>query len=391
MKTNYKFNNGGTITDFDDVFIRKDIFSTGALFGWGDNVAYQVSTSAFDRTTATQRTDSVSTGGEWKDISAGGFHSVAIKSDGRLYGWGNNTDGELGDGTATIRSIPVQTISSGTDWKQASAGLYHTTAIKTDGTLWTWGLNDNGQLGTNDIVNTSSPIQTVAGGANWKQVSAGFFHTAAIKTDGTLWSWGRNTSGELGTNNTISTSSPVQTISGGTNWKQVSAGDGHTAAIKTDGTLWLWGRNDYGALGANLLNAAISSPVQTISGGTNWKQVSAGQSTTGAIKTDGTLWMWGKNDFGQLGVNYTSPNQINSPVQTVAGGTNWKSMQVGGWHVSAIKTDGTIWSWGLNNNGQLGIGNFSNASSPVQLLVGGTNWKIVSAGGYHSLSIQDYS
>jgi alpha-tubulin suppressor-like RCC1 family protein len=199
--------------------------------------------------------------------------------------------------------------------------------------LWLWGRNQYGQLGVNDIVHRSSPIQTIAGGTNWKQVSSGGYHTAAIKTDGTLWSWGVNGDGQLGINDIVHRSSPVQTIAGGTNWKLVSGGLYHTAAIKTDGTLWLWGRNQYGQLGVND-RTSRSSPVQTIAGGTNWKQVSGGFYHTAAIKTDGTLWLWGRNSYGQLGINDRTSR--SSPVQTIAGGTNWKQVSSGWYHTAAI-------------------------------------------------------
>ena len=204
-----------------------------------------------------------------------GSNASAIKTDGTLWVWGRNTYGELGTNNTTHYSSPVQTISGGTNWKQVSMGFYHMAAIKTDGTLWVWGTNWFGQLGTNSTVSTSSPVQTITGGTNWKQVSCGIYSTAAIKTDGSLWVWGNNSYGQLGTNNITSYSSPVQTIAGGNNWRKVSMGLYHTLAIKTDGTLWTWGRNSYGALGDNTI-IHRSSPVQTIAGGNNWVSVSGG-------------------------------------------------------------------------------------------------------------------
>jgi len=155
-----------------------------------------------------------------------------------------------------------------------------------EGGLWNWGDNACGQLGDNSTINKSSPVQTVSGGTNWKQVDAGGTTAAAIKTDGTLWLWGSACRGQLGNNSTINRSSPVQTVSSGTNWKQVSAGNYHTAAIKTDGTLWLWGNASFdGRLGDNsTINK--SSPVQTVSSGTNWKQVDAGGTTAAAIREE---------------------------------------------------------------------------------------------------------
>ena len=203
-----------------------------------------------------------------------------------LWLWGaNGVTGQLGDNTTITKSSPVQTVAGGTNWKQVSTGHIACGAIKTDGTLWMWGFNSNGELGDNTRTNRSSPIQTIASGNNWKQVSSGSNPMiAAIKTDGTLWTWGRNDYGELGDNTITNKSSPVQTVAGGTNWKQLSLGDYTTAAIKTDGTLWTWGFNYTGALGDNTTTNK-SSPVQTVAGGTNWKQVSSGQ-TTAAIRDD---------------------------------------------------------------------------------------------------------
>ena len=202
------------------------------------------------------------------------------------------------------------------------------------GSLWVWGDNWAGQLADNTVVRKSSPVQTVSGGTNWKQVSCNSASVAAIKTDGTLWLWGSNSNGLLGDNTTTSKSSPVQTISGGTNWKQVSS-SWMTAAIKTDGTLWVWGGNWYGQLGDGTTTAK-SSPIQTISGGTNWKQVFCGDvETTVAIKTDGTLWGWGGNYYGGLGDN-NAYLYSTSPIQTVAGGNNWKQVSCGTYNTAAI-------------------------------------------------------
>ncbi|NDD85031.1 hypothetical protein EBZ38_12270, partial [bacterium] len=328
----------------------------------------------------------VTGGTNWKQVACGGSHTACIKTDGTLWMWGSNGSGQLGDNTATNKSSPVQTVAGGTNWKQVACGSTHTACIKTDGTLWMWGYNFYGQLGDNTATNKSSPVQTVTGGTNWKQVALGSYFTGAIKTDGTLWMWGEDGSGQLGDNTTTHRSSPVQTVAGGTNWKQVACGGNHTGCIKTDGTLWMWGYNFYGQLGDDT-RTNRSSPVQTVTGGTNWKQVAGGGLHTGAIKTDGTLWMWGYNDTGQLGDN-TRTNR-SSPVQTVAGGTNWKQVACGVYHTGCIKTDGTLWMWGYNNFGQLGDNTTTYRSSPVQTVAGGTNWKQVACGLQHTVCIKD--
>ena len=216
------------------------------------------------------------------------FVPAELFREGNLWVWGNGLNGKLGNGQTTDRSTPVTTFAGGTNWKQVSFGPQHTMAIKTDGTLWAWGSGGNvagGLLGTNDAITRSTPVTTFAGGNNWKQVSAGGNHTAAIKTDGTLWTWGNGGSARLGNASTTNVSTPVTTFAGGNNWKQVSAGSQHTAAIKTDGTLWTWGLGTSGQHGTNDVTNK-STPVTTFAGGNNWKQVSAGGNHTAALTYD---------------------------------------------------------------------------------------------------------
>jgi alpha-tubulin suppressor-like RCC1 family protein len=348
-----------------------------------------------DNTNAISRSTPVTTfagGANWKQVAGGQYHTAAIRLNGSLFIWGDNTSGQLGDNTKTIRSTPVTTFSGGTDWKQVACGNSYTAAIKTDGTLWNWGdatgLGSN--LGHNLGIVRCTPITTFAGGTNWKQVSCGSFHTAAIKTDGTLWLWGQNAYGNLGDNTSIRRSTPVTTFLGGNNWKQVSCAgatnSGHTAAIKTDGTLWTWGSNGSGQLGDNTA-VSRSTPVTTFAGGTNWKQVACGSANIAAIKTDGTLWIWGGNGQGQIGNNLSATSR-STPVTTFAGGTNWKQVACGGANVAAIKTDGTLWTWGQGSDGKLGNNTTDNRSVPVTTFAGGTNWKQVACGEQHVIAIK---
>ena len=310
-----------------------------------------------------------------------------------LWVWGDNSSVQLGINAAGSRSTPVTTSAGGANWKQVDTSRFLTAAIKTDGTLWIWGVNNNARLGINN--NTTSPIctpvTTFSGGNNWKQVASGQNLIAAIKTDGTLWTWGNNTSGSLGINDASNRTTPVTTFLGGTNWKQVSAGgkgttSSNVAAIKTDGTLWVWGFNGTsGALGINAAGSR-STPVTTFAGGTNWKQVACDNFHVTAIKTDGTLWTWGDNANGQLGINNAVDR--STPVTTFAGGTNWKQVDCGDFNTSAIKTDGTLWTWGSNASGALGINDAVARSIPVTTFAGGTNWKQVACGTNITVAIK---
>ena len=326
--TNWKQISGGT-------FLTTAIKTDGTLWVWcsaGDGRLGNAVTTGNISTPVT----TFAGGNNWKEVSSGNQHTSAIKTDGTLWIWGAGSSGRLGNAVTTGNiSTPVTTFAGGTNWKQVSSGSgSHTAAIKTDGTLWTWGYNTNGQLGTNDSTNRSTPVTTFSGGNNWKQISAGGAHTAAIKTDGTLWIWGAGTYGRLGNAATSDVSTPVTTFAGGTDWKQVASAGSYTAAIKTDGTLWTWGLGSSGRLGTNdTINR--STPVTTFAGGTNWKQISAGGNQTAAIKTDGTLWTWGFGFYGQLGnasITFTNP----TPVTTFAGGTNWKQVSSGNNHMAAL-------------------------------------------------------
>ena len=381
MPTFYNFRENELDYSFDDIFVPADLFRDGNLFTWGRGDSGQLGTNA-----ATNKSTPVTTfagGTNWKQVSSGRQTSAAIKSDGTLWIWGYGLNGQLGINQYTNISTPVTTFAGGTNWKQVSAGAFHSAAIKTDGTLWTWGNGQYGQLGNNDTTQRITPVTTSAGGTNWKQVSAGEFFTAAIKTDGTLWTWGRGSHGRLGNNDTTLRNTPVTTFVGGTNWKQVSSGGYFCAAIKTDGTLWTWGQGTLGQLGDNTATDK-STPVTTFAGGTNWKQVSAGFFHCAAIKTDGTLWTWGRGIFGQLGTNDTTDK--STPVTTFVGGTNWKQVSCGYGHCAAIKTDGTLWTWGQGDLGQLGDNTVTNKSTPVTTFAGGTNWKQVS-GGQHIAAV----
>jgi len=391
--TNYQQNG----TDLSYVYVTKEYImdwypdlvtqlKTPQLWTWGWNIFGELG----DNTTVNKSSPvtTVAGGTNWKQVAAAIFRTqqtAAIKTDGTLWTWGHGSFGELGDNTAVNKSSPVTTAGGGTNWKQVACGYWNAAAIKTDGTLWSWGYNGYGQLGDNTAVNKSSPVQPTGGGTNWKQVACGY-HTAAIKTDGTLWSWGYNSNGQLGDNTVVSKSSPVTTVAGGTNWKQVACGYTHTAAIKTDGTLWTWGSNSNGQLGNNTAGDK-SSPITTVAGGTTWKQVAGGSFHTAAIKTDGTLWTWGSNGNGQLGNNSTV--DISSPVTTAGGGTNWKQVAGGSYQTAAIKTDGTLWTWGYNGYGNLGDNTAVDKSSPITTVAGGTNWKQVAGGNSHTVAISE--
>lgn len=281
----------------------------------------------------------------WVDISSGGQGTgadVGIKTDGTLWGWGFNTCGVLGTGNViTACSSPVKEISNSTNWCKVSVtgNCWSTHAIKTDGTLWAWGFNISGQLGTNNTICYSSPVQDASSATNWCTVAhSAIRQAAAIKTDGTLWGWGSSVSG--GNFSNVDTSSPLQEPLLDTTWCKVSMGAGNNAdygsAIKTDGTLWGWGRNINGELGTNGTGGG-ATPTQEVTSSTNWCYVSHSFGNTGAIKTDGTLWSWGCTAYGVFGID-TLCNDLSSPVQEITSSTNWSQISGGSIHFLGIKT-----------------------------------------------------
>jgi alpha-tubulin suppressor-like RCC1 family protein len=310
-----------------EVFAMNDnsagIKTDGTLWLWGNNLYYSP-------------IQLVGSGNNWVSATPGVSTLFAIKSDGTLWCLGSNDFGQLGTNDTITYSSLVQTVAGGTNWKQVSTGAFFTSAVKTDGTLWSWGQNIYGQLGTNDTISRSSPVQIVGGGTDWEKVACGYEHTIALKTDGTIWAWGTNVYGVLGTNNLTDLSSPVQIFGGGTIWNDIYCGYQHSSATKTDGTLWGWGRNINGMLGTGNITD-YSSPVQTIAAGTNWKKLAGGQYHMTCIKTDNTLWVWGSNSNDRLGLGATAPSSVSSPTQLTLGGNDWKQVAGGAGHTLALK------------------------------------------------------
>ncbi len=292
-------------------------------------------------------------------VSAGWNHSLAVKIDGTLWAWGQNGYGQLGDGTISDQLLPVKIMS---DVIQVSAGDGYTMILKTDGTLWACGNNYYGQLGDGSKTNRNKPIQIMNEVA---AVSAGGNHTLAIKTDSTLWSWGRNDIGELGDGTTIGTSTPKRILSGITG---ASAGGMHSLAIKSDGTLLSWGYNYFGQLGdgANINRFAGDpeidrhTPVTVMTGVAT---ITAGDTHTMILKTDGTLLTCGWNNSGELGDGTSISRSL--PVQIMYGVA---AISAGGMHSLALKTDGTLYTWGNNDFGQLGDKTNTQRTSPLQVM-----------------------
>jgi len=347
------------------------------LLSWGSNRAGRLG----DNTTTTFRTSPGLVAGaftDWCAVSSAFNHTVALRTDGTLWSWGCNA-GRLGDGTTSARSSPVSVVGGFSDWCQVGANRYHSVAVRSAGSLWEWGCNHCGQLGDNTTITKSSPVSVVGGFSDWCGADAGFCHTVAVRTSGSVWAWGLATYGQLGDNTNITRSSPVSVVGGFSDWLTVAAGLQQSAAVRSNGSAWAWGRNGSGELGDNTTTLK-SSPVSVVGGFSDWCKISASNAFNIAGRNNGSLWGWGTNDAGQLGNGVTTPFATPSPAAVVGGFTDWCQASAGSAHSMAVRTNGTAWAWGTNYCGALGDNTTINKSSPVGVVSGFTDWCQVSAG-----------
>ncbi len=453
--------------------------SDGTVWGWGFNSNGQLGDG-----TTTNRTSPVQVNGLSGAffVTAGDSHTLVLKNDGTVWGWGLNTNGQLGDGTTTQRTSPVQVSSGISSIFSVSGGGSHAVALKSDGTVWVWGNNTNGQLGDGTTVQRISPVQakgaggagtlnlytvvptltalspaygtvgdiitltgsnfvlfpsgnsvkfttsggtangyvisatgttlkvmvpantitgdvTVSIGANSSsplpftfhirpQSAAAGSHTLALKNDGTVWAWGKNNNGQLGDGTLIDRSTPVQ-VGGLNSIVSVAGGSGYSVALKSDGTVWTWGDNTGSRLGVTTATTQQKTPVQ-ISGLSGILAISTGGSHTLALKSDGTVWGWGQNSYGQAGKDVTTT--VSPPVQLI-GLRGIIALAAGDSHSLALKNDGTVWGWGLNSNGQLGDGTTKQSFTPVQVKGAGGAGVLadiiaVTGAGSHSVALK---
>ena len=362
---------------------------SGALFAWGLNQAGQLGDNSTVNSTVPVSVIGLTgvTG-----VSGGLSHSLAVRADGTAWAWGLNVDGELGNNSTTSSSVPVP-VSNLTGVTQVSGGGWHSLALTSGGTVWAWGDNQYGQLGNNSETNSSVPVQVKdATAASYLTgvvgIAAGNFHSLALLSDGTVWGWGNNIYGQLGNDTDLNSELvPVQ-VSGLTSVIAVAAGYYHSLALEADGTVWAWGDNSDGQLGSDS-TAESSVPVQ-VSGLAGIIAIAGGAYHNLALRNDGTVWAWGNNTYGQLGYSVFSA-RVSVPVQVQdPTGTTYLSrvlaIAAGYYHSLALKSDGTVWTWGDNTYGELGNNSLSTSALPVQ--VSGLAGVISLGAGYdHSMAV----
>lgn len=330
----------------------------------------------------------------WLSISAGTSHTLGIRPDGSLWAWGDNASGQLGTGSSINEDTPFQVMAS-TTFTAVSAGANHTLAIADDGTLWAFGNNSSGQLGNGTNASSYTPVQVTGGPSGslsyWVFVAAGDNSSAAIQYDGSLWVWGDNTFGQLGDGTQTSqntpellTTGPACTTSGTTSpcsWVWVALGTGHAVAVSYDGTVWVWGDNTYGQLGDGT-NTAQLTPEQLLVAS---KPLVAGFVYAGSeytlVTTSSGLLAFGDNTYGQLGDGTTVAK--NAPEMVLNG--IFTSVSAGASHVAVVKDDSTLWVWGDNTQGDVGNDTITQQNTPAE--VGTPPFEFAAAGGSSTFAI----
>ena len=332
----------------------------GTIFAWGDNSQGQLG----DGSQITRLSPVAVTGlSDVIAIAAGSLHTLAVKRDGSVWSWGSNGSGQLGDGTTTTRLAPVQ-IPNFTDVVAVAAGASHSVALKKDGSVWSWGSNASHQLGNGAVGGQQLSPAQVVGITGASQIAARMLFSAALKTDGapagTVWTWGYNNFGQLGDGNGAlrTTAHPVFSDA-----VAIGLGETHMFAVQSNGTTWSWGANGSGQLGDGT-NVQRNSAVRVLD--LSAVRITGGANHSIARGTNGSAWSWG--DGGNAGLtSIDTSNVIEIPQRTPGAGNDVVGVAAGSDHSVSVRRDGSVWTWGRNLEGQLGIGTTSQSRIPVQV------------------------
>jgi alpha-tubulin suppressor-like RCC1 family protein len=355
----------------------------GAMLGFG--LAGPAAAASASATTAA---------GDWQDVSTSNYHTCGVKTDGSLWCWGYNAYGSLGDGTEINRSAPVR-VGADADWESVSAGGLHTCGLRTDGSLWCWGSNLFGQAGDGSSVEEHLTPVRVGTATDWVSIDTGALHSCGIRGDGSLWCWGDNVYSRSGAPADVPEVPTPTQVGTDTNWESVTAGAIHTCATRTDGTLWCWGGDAYGAVGVG--NEPPDDPYETIAvrqptqvgTDTDWSVQMAGGYHSCGLRVSNALWCWGEGLAGQVGDDATQNRW--SPVR-VGTETTWRQVTPGYAHTCGIKADTTLWCWGDNLRGSLGLNDTTNRDQPTQVGAATdweSGWSDIAGGRGNTCGIRD--
>ncbi len=346
------------------------ITQQGQLLCWGYNQNGQLG----DGTRSRRNTPRIiGNDTHWRFVSAGSIHTCALKDDDSLWCWGDNRYGQLGVGENEAQLIPKQVLDPN-HWHAVSVGKNHTCAIKADDSLWCWGRNNYGQIGANvdslheNLYFTPNPVLPKD---SWQEVSSGSFHSCGIQTDGSLWCWGNNESGQIGDGTNENRNLPAK-IMPGSKWKKVSAGSDHSCGIQADGSLWCWGNNRFATLGDGTLTDREAPTL--IDKNNEWVTISAGNYVTCGITKEGKLWCWGYGHWGLFSPRQsyaTHPKEVIPPKKNLG---TWLNVALKKDHICAISSKNHLFCWGLNSSGQIGNGHDYAIRQPV-LVAKESDWK----------------
>ena len=337
------------------------IDKNGLVWGWGNNPYGQIGDSSI-----TNRSTPVSILGARKtfcQISSGYWHSAAIDKNGRVWCWGSNNYGQIGDNTVTSRRTPVSILGATKTFCEIDTSFHHTLAIDKNGKVWGWGYNNYGQLGNNSLVSARTPV-LIAGSKTFCQIRAGYMYSMALDNNNNIWSWGFNGNGQFGTVLNPNVSTPV-VIGQNRCYCLISAGRDHSLSVDDDGLIWGWGNNSNGQIGDNSISGKLT-PVSVLGNKKTFCQIGSGNNYTVAIDKNGNIWGWGVNQYGEVGNN--SATSVRTPVSIHGTNKTFCQISAGLFTSSGIDKYGQVWNWGFNGNGQLGNNSTSDKCTPVSIL-----------------------
>lgn len=317
----------------------------------------------------------------WSIISAAWFNGFAIRANGSLWAWGSNLYGQLGQGstTPTVYARPVQ-IGSDTNWKTVACGYMFAIAIKKDGTLWSCGMNSYGQLGDNSTIEKYT-FNKIGSDTDWVDISCGYQHVVARKSNGTIWTWGSNAQNQLGDSTFTSPRTYPSRIGSASNWSLVRCGQYHTMGIRSNGSLWGWGSNSNGAIGDSTI-ITKKYPVR-VGTDSSWLDITCGYTFSIGLKKDSSMWSWGYNVYGMLGdsslINKIAPTRI-------AAFSKWIAISANYYDAAAIDLNHKLWAWGRNSNGEVGDSSLTMRKYPVPVY-GNQIWNSIAISYYKSYGI----
>lgn len=317
-------------------------------------------------------------------VACGGDFTIGISTEGELYSWGLNDNGQLGNGNTTDFITQQLITVSGVTFTSIACGSSHSMALTSEGQLYTWGYNEYGQLGNNTTTDALTPQLITVSGATFASIAGGRYHSMALTTDGKLYTWGSNVYGQLGNDSATTALTPQLITVSGVTFASIACSAYHSMALTSEGQLYTWGSNATGELGNGTDIDALTPQLITVAGVT-FANISCGYSFSTALSSDGKLYTWGSNEYGQLAISlrqsYTTPQLI-----TVSGVT-FTEINCGNRHMIALSSDGKLYTWGNNASGQLGIGTYSDQDEPTLITATEDTFNSVCASNFYTMAL----